>query len=81
MSTEIPLKLPKLVFVDDYHEFGHIEDMLRELVGNTKVKVLEVSTGLRDHSYNQYIGIVYTKKDDPDYKRLVKEAEEWEKRE
>ena len=82
MATELPLKLPKLVFVDDYHEFKHLQEQLRDLVGAGAdlLRVDEVGFGQRDTHHNQYIGIVYTERDD-DYNSLVKEAKEWPEKE
>ena len=77
MATELlPLKLPRLLFVDDYHEFHHIQSQLRDLTGTKRVKVEEVGFGATGTYYEKYIGIVYIRKD-ADYHRLVKEAKEW----
>lgn len=76
MATELSLKLPKFVFVDDYHELHHIQTQLRDLTGSKRVKVVEVGFGATGTYHNKYIGIVYTKKD-ADYLKLIKEAIEW----
>lgn len=80
MATELPLKLPKLVSVDDYHEFLHIQDRLRDLTGSKRVKVKEVAQDFETAEWTlgqeKYIGIVYTRKD-ADYRRLVKKVKEW----
>lgn len=50
------LNLPKLIFADDYHDFGAFQMMLKGLFGKKHPKVSEIN-GL---SYNgQYVAIVY----------------------
>jgi len=63
------LKLPTIVVAADYHEFAHMENLLRRLTKSKRVKVEEI--GLED---GVYVGIVYTRKDKA-YKNILKEFE------
>lgn len=71
--TEVFLRLPKVVLVDDYHEFNHLEDQLRSLTGSNRVKVAELGLENSRPRGNRYVGIVYTRKD-AYYRRVVREA-------
>ena len=63
------LKLPSLLYFEDYHEIGHMEDNFNELIaGKNKIKSEEL--GFCDGGY---MAIFYLKKD-KDYKLMKKEA-------
>lgn len=53
MSNKPTLKLPRLVEVDDYHQFGGLQAQLRDLTGSNLVKVKEIAC------IGFYIGVVY----------------------
>jgi len=77
-KTPVTLKLPAIIEVRDYHEFKHAENLLRLLTKSKRLKVEEYGVGMGTYRDN-YVGIVYTRKD-KEYKKLVetlkKEAEE-----
>lgn len=77
-TTPVTLKLPAIVEVRDYHEFKPLENLLRGLTKSKRLKVEEYGVGMGTYRDN-YVGIVYTRKD-KEYKKLVetlrKEAEE-----
>ena len=50
---KVSIDLPQVIDVDDYHEFGFLEDILADLGINPKVKMKEVGFDGR------YIGIAY----------------------
>ena len=60
------LELPKIIKVDDYHEFDEIAELLVKL-GAEKVKVEEIG-----FEAPMYVGIVYQHKD-KDYYQLSEE--------
>jgi len=63
------LELPKLLKVDDYHEFDIIAKHIRQL-GAKGVKVEEIG-----FESPLYVGIAYKAKD-KDYHKLIKECKE-----
>lgn len=65
----LTLKLPRIVKVNDYHEFKWLENHLRQ-IGLKNIKVKEV--GFFDHTY---VGITYIKKDKEYYKLIRKYKE------
>ena len=77
-ANPLTLKLPAIVEAGDYHEFKHMENLLRSLTKSKRLKVEEYGVGMGTYRDN-YVGIVYTRKD-KEYKNLVetlkKEAEE-----
>jgi CO dehydrogenase/acetyl-CoA synthase alpha subunit len=48
------VKLPQIVEVGDYHEFGHIEDHLRHVLGD-QINVEEVCYS----NYGTCVGVIY----------------------
>lgn len=72
--TEISIKLPRLVYVDDYHEFRYLEDLLRDMASTRRIKVAELGLENGAPGTCRYIGIVYTRKDE-DYRKLAKSAD------
>ena len=53
--TELKLKLPALVFADDYHEFDHIAYNMNYIVTGGKIRFHEIGC-----SWGDYIGVAYT---------------------
>lgn len=64
----VGLEFPRVIRVNDYHEFDYILNVL-DFPNN--VKYTEVGVGLD----RKYIGVLFTKKDS-DYRKLVKECQE-----
>ena len=57
--TRVTIKLPQLIFVDDYHEFRYLEEYLNLILNKPKIKIVEISF---DQDQGQYVGIVYSGK-------------------
>lgn len=55
IDTEVGLHLPKLIVVDDYHEFAYHQQFINKSLGIDDVYVTEV--GFVD---GQYVGLVHT---------------------
>ena len=74
---KLNVTLPNIIEVDDYHEFAHIQNYLREIFEDNKFKITE--SGF----YNgKYIGVVYYSKIDNDVKNLIEfvksESKKWD---
>lgn len=54
-DAEVPIRLPRLITADDYHEFGFVQDMIKHDLGVDGVYVSEV--GFCD---GQYVGLIHT---------------------
>lgn len=52
-TSIVSLLLPQLIFVDDYHEFHHLENIFQEL----GLQVLVEEIGFVD---TQYVGVIHT---------------------
>jgi hypothetical protein len=59
MKTQ-KFKLPILVEADDYHTFYFLQDFLKDLTGNNKIKVAELV--FRDDEYSNDQPMIYYKK-------------------
>lgn len=53
-NSSVVLDLPKLVVVDDYHDFGHQQQFINDELGLDDVYITEV--GFVD---GQYVGLVH----------------------
>lgn len=54
-DTEITLRLPRLITVDDYHDFGFIQGLIEEDLGINGVYVTEV--GFLE---GEYVALIHT---------------------
>lgn len=54
-DTELTLRLPRLISVDDYHEFGSIQRLIEENLGIKGVCVTEV--GFLE---GEYVALIHT---------------------
>lgn len=64
---KIEVNLPVQIEVEDYHEFGAIQDTLRAIIPGVKVKEIGLISP-------NYVGVIYLGKlTDPAVKKLIKE--------
>lgn len=56
--SKVEIKLPAIVFADDYHEFPFQQDLLRSLVAKDSRRLKVYDLGL-DENTAKYVGLVY----------------------
>jgi hypothetical protein len=65
---EVMVKVPCTIEVKDYHEFSHIEEILKRL--NKKIRVTELGFDKYRGSYS-YVGLIHV--NTAAHKKLIKE--------
>lgn len=67
-DSEITIKLPKLIYVQDYHDFKYYENILTHDFGILGIIVEEVG-----YADGEYIGLAHL--DTPEHQNLARELE------
>ena len=62
--STLTIQLPRLVYVDDYHEFKTLEQNIRIATGINDIQITEI--GFDEHNSCEYVGLVYIERSSHD---------------